>query len=226
MKSHLLSVVIPVYNGEKFILECLENIQNQRVASLEILVVDDGSTDRTRAIAEKCSIPLRYFYQSNQGPAAARNRGIEEAKGEFLCFQDVDDLFPQNVLPKLIDTLTRNPGLDRVRGFTQTVVWEAQKRLWESIDHPIDRWIALTGGVFRRETFDKFGWLRTDLHFSEDLDWTMHARARGLKESLLNEIALFYRLHGNNMTRGKSLQEMDTLAVLRRGIQEKRKKRD
>jgi glycosyltransferase involved in cell wall biosynthesis len=90
------SVVVPTYNYGRFIEQCLQSILCQHGEDYEIILIDDGSTDDTRSVAERFvqQLPagrLRYLYQENQGPAAARNRGIDEAKGEFVWFLDSDD---------------------------------------------------------------------------------------------------------------------------------------
>src|SRR5687768_12615855 len=95
--SECISCVIPVYNGERFLTETLESVlaQSQRVD--EIVVVDDGSTDGTRALVEgyvaREGSRVQYLWQPNEGPAAARNRGIEAATGELIAFNDADDLW-------------------------------------------------------------------------------------------------------------------------------------
>lgn len=84
-----ISVIIPVYNGERWVAQCIENVLCQTYKELEILVVDDGSTDRTAEIAAR--YPVTLLRQANAGASAARNRGIEAAGGEYLHFLDVDD---------------------------------------------------------------------------------------------------------------------------------------
>jgi glycosyltransferase involved in cell wall biosynthesis len=91
VSNPLVSVVTPVYNGEAFLRETLESIFAQDYEPFEVIVVDDGSTDGSAAIAR--SYPAaRYIRQHNQGPAAARNAGIAAARGEFLAFVDADDV--------------------------------------------------------------------------------------------------------------------------------------
>jgi glycosyltransferase involved in cell wall biosynthesis len=86
----MISVVVPAYNAEKTIEACLKSLLDQTVSSsdYEVLVVDDGSTDRTGALAKQ--FPVRYFHQENRGPAGARNLGVENAKGDIILFTDSD----------------------------------------------------------------------------------------------------------------------------------------
>ncbi len=91
----LVSAVIPTYNCEPWIKEAVGSVLNQTYSNIEILVVDDGSTDNTRKVLSpyiKKNI-IHYFYQNNQGPGSARNTGIRKAKGEYVAFLDADDLW-------------------------------------------------------------------------------------------------------------------------------------
>lgn len=99
----LVSVVIPAWNAERWIAETLDSVQGQTWPSLEIIVVDDGSTDRTAAIVQTDFPTVRYIHQSNAGQGAARNRGAEAANGEFIAFLDSDDLW----LPEKIESQLR-----------------------------------------------------------------------------------------------------------------------
>ena len=87
-----ISVIIPAYNREKLLPQTLESLLRQTLPAEEIIVVDDGSTDRTAAVAESFGEPVRVIHQENSGPAAARNRGFLESLGEFIHFFDSDDL--------------------------------------------------------------------------------------------------------------------------------------
>lgn len=86
-----ISVIIPTYNASEYILEAIDSVFNQTYKDYEIIVVDDGSTDRTNETLKEYNSKIRYFYQKNKGPSAARNTGIKNAKGEFIAFLDSDD---------------------------------------------------------------------------------------------------------------------------------------
>ena len=101
-----ISVIIPVYNGEKYVAQCLDNVMCQTYKNLEIIVVNDGSTDDSGKIAEK--FPVKVINQENLGQPVARNVGIDNATGDYIHFMDVDDLinleFYENMLTTAIDT--------------------------------------------------------------------------------------------------------------------------
>lgn len=98
-----VSVVVPVYNKEKYIKKCLTSILNQTLSSIEIIVIDDGSTDRSAKVCKKFLKDSRfhYVYQSNSGPGAARKKGIELARGEYIGFVDADDWLELNMYEKM-----------------------------------------------------------------------------------------------------------------------------
>ena len=87
-----VSVIIPTFNYGRFIGRCIESVLDQNVPDLEIIVVDDGSTDNTRHVVEQFKNRLHYIFQENAGPSAARNTGIVNCTGEWLLFLDADDL--------------------------------------------------------------------------------------------------------------------------------------
>jgi glycosyltransferase involved in cell wall biosynthesis len=93
-----ISVVIPCYNGARFLRETLETVLRQTRPAAEVIVIDDGSTDAPAAIAESFGPTVRVIRQANQGESVARNRGIEEAKGNWIALLDANDLWePSNL---------------------------------------------------------------------------------------------------------------------------------
>ncbi|NCC37254.1 MAG: glycosyltransferase family 2 protein, partial [Chloroflexia bacterium] len=97
MSSPTISVIIPVYNGERFLAEAIQSVLDQTLPPDEIIVVDDGSTDGSAAVVDRLastsSLPMRYVYQQNQGPAAVRNHGVQVALGAYIAFLNADDIW-------------------------------------------------------------------------------------------------------------------------------------
>ena len=107
----MISVIVPVYNVETYLEECLDSIQNQTYTNLEVLLVNDGSTDGSQAICERyCQTDKRFrlMNQTNQGLSAARNKGVEISTGEYIVFVDSDDIIKTNYLEKLMQYMTED----------------------------------------------------------------------------------------------------------------------
>lgn len=108
----LLSVIIPVYNSEKFLYRCLDSVVKQSYTNLQIICIDDGSTDNSNSILQNCVIKdnrVLVYRQDNQGAGAARNFGITKAKGKYIVFLDPDDFYPDNkVLEDLYNAVENN----------------------------------------------------------------------------------------------------------------------
>lgn len=111
MDKPLVTVIVPAYNASDFIAETLDSILNQTYDNLQVIVVDDGSTDDTARIVQSCSPRVTYIHQANSGGCAApRNRGLEYAQGEFVTFFDADDIMLPDKLRRQVDALIRHPA--------------------------------------------------------------------------------------------------------------------
>jgi len=108
-----VSVIIPAYNGARYICEAIESVLNQTYRHFEIIVIDDGSTDNTREVLEPYikNSSIRYFYQDNAGPGAARNYGIKYAQGSYICFCDQDDWYEKDNLERKLNLYEKYPKL-------------------------------------------------------------------------------------------------------------------
>ena len=104
-----VSVIIPTYNRKERLRKAIESVLQQREVVLELIVIDDGSTDGTRQMIEKDFPSVQYFFQTNQGPAAARNRGIERAHGPWIAFLDSDDVWLDGKLKAQLDFFRKSP---------------------------------------------------------------------------------------------------------------------
>ena len=123
-----ISVIIPVYNGEAFLAEAVASVQEQSLAPNEIIIVDDGSEDGTVAVIESLGPEIRSIRQTNAGPAAARNRGLEMASGDFISFIDADDLWLPGKLKSQAQRLNGDPTIQLVLGATQRVRQSNQQK--------------------------------------------------------------------------------------------------
>lgn len=221
-----VSVIIPVYNGERFLAGALENVFAQNYHPLEVIVVDDGSTDDSATLAATYGAQIRYTYQPNAGPAAARNTGLALATGELITFLDVDDRWPPGKLQAQLQYLLQNPALHLVWGYTQTMRLVAERPSEPDLIAPPSL-LPLVGSIlFRKEVLLAAGVFDPQLRMSEDVDWFMRIREANVPLQVVSAVALFYRLHETNMTHGKQLVEMKTVYAIKQSLDRRRKQHD
>jgi glycosyltransferase involved in cell wall biosynthesis len=194
--------------------EAVESVLDQKYSPVEIIVVDDGSTDGTATVAR--SLPVRYLHQTNQGPAAARNRGIEQAQGSLIAFADADDLWPVGKLDLQLPYF-RGPKIDIVLGKIQQVTVDGPT---QSQDTGFS--VNLGSGVMRKSVFERVGLFDETMRYSEDVDWFMRARESGTAIVTIDAVTLLYRQHEQNMTRGKSTSELNVLKALKKSLDRRR----
>jgi glycosyltransferase involved in cell wall biosynthesis len=196
----LVSVVIPVYNGARYLRAALESVFAQTYRSFEVIVVDDGSIDDSGKIAQ--SFPeVHYIRQENQGVAAARNNGIAVARGEFFAFLDQDDLWTPEKLRLQIGHLLSHPDLGYSLTHQQfflepgaTLPAWFRKELLSSVH---TGWVLGTL-VVRRTVFDTVGNFSTGYSAANDSDWFFRAKAAGIPMAVVPELLLLKRIHGAN----------------------------
>ena len=215
----LVSVVIPVFNGEGFLREAVESVLAQKYSPLEIIMVDDGSTDGTADVARSLPETVRYLHQTNQGPAAARNRGIERAQGSLIAFADADDLWPEDKLALQLPYLMRDPAAEIVMGRIQQVLLSETGA--ENFAEPAYS-VNLGSAIIRKSVFERVGLFDETMRYSEDVDWFMRAREGGAAIVTIDAVTLLYRQHDQNMTRGKSTSELNVLKALKRSLDRRR----
>jgi glycosyltransferase involved in cell wall biosynthesis len=219
----LVSVIIPVYNGEDFIRDAVEHIMSQNYPALEIIIVDDGSTDRTAEIINELPVDIRYFKQPNAGPASARNRGIRDATADLLVFLDIDDLWPENNLHLLVDEMRNEPDADVIRGYAQIMEYSEETGEYDFVGNPVEAFPDYIGAaIYRSSAFEKVGLFDTTLKYGEDTDWFNRAEELHLKVKRLEDMTLLVRRHGKNMTYGKDIVELGKLRVFKKSMDRER----
>ncbi len=212
----LISVIIPTYNGAQFIPEAINHILSQHYPHIEIIVVDDGSTDNTQSIVEQLTTDVRYFHQPNSGPASARNRGIRNASGDFIAFLDVDDYWPEHTLNILIHELREHPELELARGYAQLFRKEESDKI-EFLGNAKESFPSYIGaGLYRKSAFDKVGLYDQELRFGEDGDWFNRAEEKNIAMKRIEDVTLMVQRHESNMTKGKNLVELNMLKIFKK----------
>jgi len=136
-ESPLISVIIPVYNYDRYLAEAIESVLSQTYHHLEAIVVDDGSTDQSAEIARSFAARgIRYCYQVHAGIGPARNKGVELAQGDFLAFLDADDRWPQYKTERQLRAFESDPTLEMVFGqaFSRVGKFQSDWKVGEFID--------------------------------------------------------------------------------------------
>ena len=206
-----ISVIIPVFNGERYLAEAIESVRTQDFSPLEILVIDDASTDRTAEIANGFA-EVCYESQPRAGAGAARNRGVDLAQGELLAFLDADDVWLPGKLSRQIAVL--EDTIEAV--FTHAVqLRDGQESA------PLAGYFAGTM-LIRRDAFLRVGYFATDRAVRETFEWQARAIEAGLRSHLLPEVFYRRRIHSEN--RGRTEPNLrGYLDVLKASIDRRRR---
>ncbi|MDF1655469.1 MAG: glycosyltransferase family A protein [Coxiellaceae bacterium] len=207
----LISIIVPAYNAERFITDAINSLLNQTYTNIEIIIIDDESTDNTLAIARSFPNKVRVYSQTNSGPAAARNTGISKAKGELFAFLDADDTWGKNKLTKQQAVLQENPNIDMVFGHVKQ-----NQTILSGISH-----ITL---LVRKTSYLKVGNLETEWKCGEFIDWYARAKDLGLQEHLLDEVVASRRIHDDNLGIREKNKRSDYLKVIKATLDRRRAK--
>ena len=185
----LVSVVIPTYNRAAIVTGAIDSVISQDYPEKEAVVVDDGSTDSTgEYLKERYSGRIRYIYQDNREKSAARNRGIREAKGEFICMLDSDDVLLPGALSAMADCFRKNPGADAVYGLSIRKDKEGKERRTDANrKYPEgdilpfflkERFINNNSFMIRRELMLRYGMYREELTNHEDYEMLLRLASK------------------------------------------------
>ena len=216
----MISVIVPVYNVEEYLEECLESIKQQTFTDIEVILVNDGSTDGSREICERfCQKDSRFklINQENQGQSVARNRGVKESVGKFIMFVDSDDVINKNLLEVLLPYMKTEVDIVECRmtrkkeefflNKTSTIVFEGNSKeaILNCIAFKEVKYCAFKK-LYRREIVEKIPFLEGYIY--EDvftgINYLKHIR----KIVVIDYIGYYYRVHANS-TMTKSFNEKD-----------------
>jgi len=217
--SRLVSVVIPSYNHGEFVGTCIDSILAQTYRSLEVIVIDDGSTDDTRERMKKYGDRIRYVYHDNRGRGATRNRGIELAKGEWIAFVDADDIWRRDKLEKQMAAIEKHPEIDLIvtdccqfdgdkivqarffdkmeRIHTAPRKTDGNLHIFTEMLFPLmirENFIIQSSVLMRKSCFDKVGLYDNSLKRCQDRDLWMRL-SRHFTFALIDEVLTDQRKH-------------------------------
>jgi glycosyltransferase involved in cell wall biosynthesis len=220
-----ISVVIPVHNGERYLAAAIQSVLDQRHAGLELLVIDNGSTDATADVARSFS-SIRYFHLVDKGLCKALNYGLGQCRGPFLGFLDADDLWSPNRLAAQLEAFARDPTVEMVFGYVEQFI---SSELDESVKVTLSiRNRHLPGRyrgsmLIRTESFWRVGPFEPSLEYGEFLDWYMRAAEHKIREVMLPDVVTLRRIHGANFGYTDRHKRVEFARVLKRGLDRRRR---
>ena len=225
-----VSVIIPAYNAENTIVETIISLQKQTLQDIEILVIDDGSKDKTVDVVQQLTDPrIQVFIYPNGGVSVARNRGIEKAKGEFIAFVDSDDLWTEDKLELQLAALEQHPDASAVYSWTVNMmdngkslsfVQGGESTLEGNIypDLLLGHFIGNASNVLvRRDVIDVVGGYEPNLEFS-DWDFCLRVAAK-FNFAVVPKPQILYRKIAGSMSSNVDSTEKEGLRALERAYQ-------
>ena len=221
----LVSVMIGAYNAAPYLGEAIESVFAQDYEPIELVVVDDGSTDGTADVARSFD-QVKVICQQNGGNGAARNRAVENASGELYAFLDADDRFTLGKLSLQKAALDADPGLDMVFGHVREFLSpeldeETRAGLRPPAPEPMP-WTAPNLMLIRRESFRRVGPFTTAVRVGVTVDWFARAAEAGLRYTILPDVVLERRLHTQNNGLRERASRSQYLEVIRQAMERRR----
>ncbi len=226
MTPGLVSIVIAAHNEEAFITEALQTVHAQTYKPIEVIVVDDGSEDRTAELAATHNVHL--IQQPHLGPSTARNTGLRTAHGEYWTIFDADDLMPPQRIENQVAHLQHHPHHQIVLGLTTAFVTPGEPRpphynpTWDNGPFP-----ACAGTLFaRRSVLEAVGYYDETISLAYDVEWLARAKDAGVVAGQIDELCLHYRIHSGNTSAQKPAVHQSMLRLLRESIHRQNSSRE
>lgn len=233
-----VSIITPAYNGAKYIAETIDSVRKQTFQDWEMIIVDDGSVDDTKAVVQRFQEQhpekIKYFYQTNGGSGKARNTGIRMTTGEFVAFLDADDIWMPQKLEKQMSFFKNNPDIDLV--YTNATVinnigqekWPyVKKREYHFPPEDIYRqlllrnFIPFSSVVARRKVIAEVGYFVDVIKYSEDSDLLIRI-AKDYRIKYLNEFLTKYRVSDSHKSSNLERRHRASLSIITRHYDKKR----
>jgi glycosyltransferase involved in cell wall biosynthesis len=224
-REPLISAIIPVYNGERYLSEAIESVLRQARNDCELIVVDDGSTDGSASVARRYGNAVRYCYQPTGGVGAARNRGAADARGQFLSFLDADDLWLDHKFAIQLAAFENDPKLDIVFGHVQ----QGHSPDMTSEAHAATCIVLavapchLPGTMLaKREAYFRVGPFSTRWTLGDGIDWYLRAVDLQLRMRMLPDVLLWRRVHDTNMGIQQRSSRQDYVHIVKAALDRRR----
>lgn len=220
----LVSVVLPVYNGEKYICQAIRSVLSQEYNPLEIIIVNDGSTDQTEKCLKDFDGLITVINQANCGPSLARNRGIEAANGAYITFMDADDIWAPGHIFFHLGQFRKYCNLEISVGLTAELDFDFPEDIdIKKAKERIFLHLVMGATMIKKTVFKKVGLFDEELFLRQDTDWFLRERELGLKMGIGRELVLFYRKHPYNRTNNKAKSNYYLFKILKKAKDRKSK---
>jgi glycosyltransferase involved in cell wall biosynthesis len=219
-EAPLISAIIPVFNGEEYLAAAIESILAQDYRPIQVIVVDDGSTDDSAAVARRFA-EVEYHFQDHAGVVTALNKGISEAKGDFIAFLDADDLWMEGKLRRQFEAFANDPQLDMVMGSVE------QFREMGPDGAPVSLGIfkgyLKIAMLIRRGALFQVGLFDPQWKTGDFIDWYIRATEQRLKSLMLPEVVARRRIHDTNMGIRQRDTQTDYARIMKQVLERRRK---
>ncbi len=218
MSSPLVSVVVPAHNAERYLGEALDALSRQDHAPIEVIVVDDGSSDGTADLV-RARPGVVLLSQENAGPSAARNVGMEASSGELITFCDADDLFRPEKVSLQVRYLEEHPEVDCVLIHHETFFAEGVERPDWLTD---ERGVQPQSAMVRRSVVDRVGGFDPGYRLTEGFEWLGRMRDAGIGIGVVEQVGVDRRIHDTNLSHERAGLQHNMLRSLRARIERNR----
>ncbi|HDY88685.1 MAG TPA: glycosyltransferase [bacterium] len=225
MTKPLVSVIITVYNGERYLAEAIESVLAQTQKPNEIIVVDGESQDNTEKIARSYR-QVHFIRESVRGLANARNMGINVCQGELIAFLDHDDRWTPNKLKVQIDYLINNPKIQYVNALVKIFLEPGCTLRLGYTRKSLNRaMIGRTPGtlIARKSLFDRIGGFSADFVIGCDVEWFTRAKDNNIPMTVIPEVLLYKRLHNTNLSGNVQVNRQELFTIVKQSIMHHRK---
>lgn len=232
MKNSLISVIVPIYNNEKYLVRCIDSLINQTYSNIEILLINDGSKDRSGEICEeyaKKESRIRVFHQEYLGVSEARNTGVENAKGEYIIFLDGDDEAHPDYVKKLYDTLTENnldiaqcclirikngQPINKLEVKDGVRIFDGKEMQMKTFERNRYFSMVVCGKLFKKSLFDGLKFPKGRINEDESLIYLLYWRSK--RVGIIDDYLYLYHYNGDSITEKKyNIHRLDGFYMLR-----------
>lgn len=228
----MVSVIVPIYNSAKYLERCIESIKAQSIADLEIILINDGSTDDSKMLCEKISQEdnrIKFIDQANSGVSAARNRGLKTATGEYVCFVDSDDYIDRGYVESMLSAMVDNGSDFVISGRTQVkldhtinLIAPPAKIMQDDSIREIftdSRFDYVRGGpcckLFKKEIIDKYKLeFPLNVHYLEDAIFVLDYLLKCKAVTSIDEAHYFYELHSGSLVFSVHSADIESMTYL------------